>query len=345
MGTKMGPNYANLFVDYVEEQIFNQFNGPRPELFGRYIDDCLGATSCTKEELERFIGFVNSFHPALKFTWEISETSVTFLEINISVRDNKLATSVHYKPTDSHSYLLYSSSNPSHVEDSIPHSQFLRLCRLCSEDSDFNSKRDEMSNFFSERGYPDNILSKALTCVQNVNRESALEPSASDNEERIPFTLTFHLNNLAARNVVLRNFKILQSDPETAPIFPNPPLVSFKRDGNLRNSLVRSSLPSNLEPGTFNYSRKVQGPRSDFVIGGTSEREARAFARGVRGMPPVKFWNLGLLQWLKMQPNLSVVTKCVWFLYSIIIICLQNLYQLENQNLHWSCLWTGPLHV
>ena len=71
------------------------------------------------------------------------------------------------------------------------------------------------------------------------------------------WTLTFHPNNLAARNAVLRNFKILQSDPETAPIFPNPPLVSFKRDRNLRNSLVRSSLPSNLEPGTFNCSRKV----------------------------------------------------------------------------------------
>ena len=114
-----------------------------------------------------------------------------------------------------------------------------------------------MSNFFSERGYPDSILSKALNRVQNVNRESALELSASDNEERIPFTLTFHPNNLAARNAVLRNFKILQSDPETAPIFPNPPLVSFKRDRNLRNSLVRSSLPSNLEPRTFNCSRKV----------------------------------------------------------------------------------------
>ena len=190
-------------------------------------------------------------------TTHISETSVTFLDINISVQDNKLATSVHYKPTDSHSYLLYSSSHPSHVKDSIPYSQFLRLRRLCSKDSDFNSKCDEMSNFFSERGYPDSILSKALNRVQNVNRESALESSASDNEERIPFTLTFHPNNLAARNVVLRNFKILQSDPETAPIFPNPPLVSFKRDRNLRNSLVRSSLPSNLEPGTFNCSRKV----------------------------------------------------------------------------------------
>ena len=30
MGTKMGPSYANLFVGYVEEQIFNQFGGCKP---------------------------------------------------------------------------------------------------------------------------------------------------------------------------------------------------------------------------------------------------------------------------------------------------------------------------
>ena len=81
------------------------------------------------------------------------------------------------------------------MSDSIPYSQFLRLRRLCSEDSGFNSKCNEMSNFFSERGYP-GILSKALNRVQNLKRESALEPSASDNEEQIPFTLTFHPNNL-----------------------------------------------------------------------------------------------------------------------------------------------------
>ena len=34
MGTKMGPNYANLFVGFTEEQIFDQFNGPRHEHFG-----------------------------------------------------------------------------------------------------------------------------------------------------------------------------------------------------------------------------------------------------------------------------------------------------------------------
>ena len=138
MGTKMGPSYANLFVGFIEHQFFSQYHGPKPELYGRYIDDCIGATSSTKEELTQFITAVNSFHPALKYTWEISDTSLAFLDIKISIEGNGLCTSVYYKPTDSHSYLLYSSSHPSHVKNSIPFSQFLRLRRLCNDDSDFS---------------------------------------------------------------------------------------------------------------------------------------------------------------------------------------------------------------
>ena len=100
MGTKMGPSYANLFVGYIEHQFFNQYNGPKPDLYRRYIDDCVGATSSTRDKLNQFITAVNSFHPALKYTWEISDTSLAFLDIKVSVEGNGLCTSVHYKPTD-----------------------------------------------------------------------------------------------------------------------------------------------------------------------------------------------------------------------------------------------------
>ena len=49
MGTKMGPSYANLLVGYIEHQFFNQYNGPKPDLYRCYIDDCVGATSSTRE--------------------------------------------------------------------------------------------------------------------------------------------------------------------------------------------------------------------------------------------------------------------------------------------------------
>ena len=85
MGTKMGPSYANLFVGYVEHQFFNQYDGPKPDFYGRYIDDCIGAISSSREELDRFITSVGSFHPALKYTREISETSLSIATVYVLV--------------------------------------------------------------------------------------------------------------------------------------------------------------------------------------------------------------------------------------------------------------------
>ena len=58
--------YANLFVGYIENKFLSNYHGP--DLYKSYIDDCVGATSSNREELNQFITTVNSFHPALKFT-------------------------------------------------------------------------------------------------------------------------------------------------------------------------------------------------------------------------------------------------------------------------------------
>ena len=279
MGTKMGPSYANLFVGYVEHKFFNQYNGPKPELYRRYIDDCIGATSSSREDLNQFITAVNSFHPALKYTWEISDTSLAFLDIKVSIEGNGLCTSVYYKPTDSHSYLLYSSSHPSHVKNSIPYSQFLRLRRLCSDDSDFSLKSEEMCNFFNKRGYPASVVEAGHHRAQQIDRQSALQTSQRDNNDRIPFTLTFHPHNHAVKSIILKNFKLLQNDPDTGRIFSQPPLISFKRDKNIGNFLVRSVFQTSDQPGTFKCARarcktcpfirnveKISGPKRSIKI-------------------------------------------------------------------------------
>ena len=126
METKMRPSFAHLFVGFIEKKFFSSYHEPKPaDLYKRYIDDCVGATSSSKEELNLSINSVNSFHPALNYTLEISENLLAFLDIKLSINDNGLSTSVHYKPTDSHRYLLPSSSQPQNVKNVIPFSQFL----------------------------------------------------------------------------------------------------------------------------------------------------------------------------------------------------------------------------
>ena len=118
-------------------------------------------------------------------------------------------------------------------QNSIPYSQFLRLRRLCSDDSDFSSKSEEMCQFFEKRGYPVSVVKAGHHRAQQFDRQSSLQTSQKDKNDRIPVTLTFHPHNHAVKSIILNNLKLLQNDPETGRIFSQPPLISFKRDKNV----------------------------------------------------------------------------------------------------------------
>ena len=161
MGTKMGPSFANLFMGYLEKHFFDSFTGPKPVFYLRYIDDILGLADLPVTDIENFIDSFGKFHPAVQFTHEISNT-VNFLDIKLSIENRGVSTSVYYKPTDSHAYLHYHSNRSSSCKNAIPYSQFLRLCRLCSETDDFSAKSEEMCRFFYDKGYPLTVVSSAL---------------------------------------------------------------------------------------------------------------------------------------------------------------------------------------
>ena len=186
---------------------------------------------------------------------------------------------MYYKPTDAHSYLLHLSSHPNHFKNSIPFSQFLRLRRLCSDGLDFCNKSEETLQFFKNRGYPDSIVKIAQQRAQTTNQQSAPQTSQKEENQRIPFTLSFHPLNRPVKNIILNNFKLLQNDNETSRIFSLPPLISFKRNKNISDFLARGTLKSDESPVTFDCTHnrcktcpfihstdKVTGPKRSIKI-------------------------------------------------------------------------------
>ena len=137
-----------------------------------------------------------------------------------------------------------------------------------------------ISGHISEkRGYPVSVVKAGHHRAQQFDRQSSLQTAQKDKNDRIPFTLTFHPHNHAVKSIVLNNFKLLQNDPETGRIFSQPPLISFKRDKNVGNFLVRSALKTNEQPGTFKCARsrcktclfivntsKISGPKRSVKI-------------------------------------------------------------------------------
>ena len=161
MGSRLGPNYACLFMGHIEEQIFAQYTGTKPALYKRYIDDIAGATSGSREEIENFATFVNGFHLGFNFTWVISDVQLPFLDLCLKPTPDRILTSIHYKETDTQSYLNCTSCHPARCKNSIPYSAFLRLRCICSEENDFENKSKEMATFFRSRGYPSNVVQLA----------------------------------------------------------------------------------------------------------------------------------------------------------------------------------------
>ena len=126
MGSRLGPNYACLFVGYVEVRMLSSYTGIKPDLYKRYMDNVAGAASCGEEDLRQFLACASPLHPSLEYIWSVSSGKLPFLDIYMKPRADRIATSIHYKDTYSHSYFNFSSSHKS-CKSSIPFSQFLRI--------------------------------------------------------------------------------------------------------------------------------------------------------------------------------------------------------------------------
>ena len=181
MGSKMGPNYACLFEGYVEEQIGQQYTDTVPQLHKRYIDDVVGIVCCSGVELEEYIAFVYNFHPALQFPHTLSATELPFLDINLHISGDRIRTSIHYKATDTHSYLHYESSHPRHCKESLPCSQLLRLRRICSDQADFLNKAQEMASFFERRAQ---TLKHDLEKMKHLSQSDAYQRQFKEGKDK-----------------------------------------------------------------------------------------------------------------------------------------------------------------
>ena len=80
MGTKMAVSFANIFMAAVETADKINSSCLKPLTWKRYIDDVFSLWNINKEEINSFIELANNYHPTIKFTAEISDTEITFLD-------------------------------------------------------------------------------------------------------------------------------------------------------------------------------------------------------------------------------------------------------------------------
>ena len=93
-----------------------------------YVDDIAGPATFS-EKTTMFYEFCIKIM-SIKYTYTISNNTVAFHNMHLTIDINDISSCVHLRPTNSHNYLLFSFSHPPSSKHSIPFSEFFRIKRF-----------------------------------------------------------------------------------------------------------------------------------------------------------------------------------------------------------------------
>ena len=91
IGTKFAPPYACLFMDKIETA-FLETQELQPLVWFRYIDDIFLIWTFREHKIPTFWRSPNDFHTDIEFKYESSKERIVFLDLKVSVKNNKIIT-------------------------------------------------------------------------------------------------------------------------------------------------------------------------------------------------------------------------------------------------------------
>ena len=116
MGTPPAPPYVTIFFGIHEDDLLPEFDDILP-FYRRFIDDVFGIWLCHPDpaiDAARWAAFGRSMNYFHGLEWEISErtTSLDYMDLQISIVNNKIITDLYEKDLNLYLYILPHSAHP-----------------------------------------------------------------------------------------------------------------------------------------------------------------------------------------------------------------------------------------
>ena len=251
MGTKFAPSFANIFMAHIEDLI--QQNAPDnllPYLWLRFLDDIFLIWLHDDDSLQKFLDYINTIHPTIKFTYTISETSADFLDTTIyKLSNGQLASTLYRKPTDTIQLLHYQSNHPISTKVGVIYSQALRLRRIITEDINFEKQLQLLQRILMKRKYPLELIYRTFNKARQFSQHQLLFQTRNSNTRQpiLPFVIEYNPTLPNINNILQQNWNIITNDPTLNEIFPNTPTIAYKRHKNLKDRLIHTKFSTNTQ--------------------------------------------------------------------------------------------------
>ena len=241
MGTKMAVAFANIFMSAVETKI-TRLRPNKPPVWKRYIDDIFSLWSIDKKSIGSFIELANNYHPTIKFTAEISDIEITFLDTCIYKGYRFERENILDVRTESFQYTEFSSCHPPGVRKGFIKGEALRLLRTNSSKKTFEDNIKQFKRKLRARGYPDNLSEKILSEVKFSERSSVLQNKQNTHKRILPFVTEYRPSVPNLKNILMAKWHLVKNQPVLREIFKDPPILSYRKGRSLKHILVRAEL-------------------------------------------------------------------------------------------------------
>ncbi|XP_038051962.1 uncharacterized protein LOC119724781 [Patiria miniata] len=249
MGSVASPEICDITLHDFELQISALTD--RILFWARFRDDILIVYNGQLESFTQFVHQLNQLHPTLKFTFEASETSITYLDLTIFkgprfLSTGTLDTRVFTKPTETYQYLERTSSHPNHVFKGFIKGEILRYARNTNNEDDFLQKVQSFEEKLLKRGYNQADIHKCKQSIDFSQRKSMIHTEQVKTQKELPlvFTTTYnpHVKHMDIKRALSRHWHLISGNPTLKEVFPKPPLVAYKIAENIKKRLVRAKL-------------------------------------------------------------------------------------------------------
>jgi hypothetical protein len=190
---------------------------------------------------------MNGRRPSIKLEFQINNTSVDFLDISIYKADKieKLQVKLFEKPGNKHLFLPPMSFHPPHIFHGWIGGYIKRMRLRSSLELTFQTALTNYKKYLESRGYNNCHLDKPFSLVPN--RYELLNPIVNHSDKGILFITTFTTEVAMHKSKLLQALTTprgLEQHPDIECILDgrNRPMLSLKREKNLREMLVKAQL-------------------------------------------------------------------------------------------------------
>ena len=258
MGTKMAPNFANIFMaDFENKHILNRTNPPY--FYRRYIDDIFIIWTDSPENFQQMVNEINECHPTIKMTSEISQESINYLDLTIYIKENHLETTTFFKTTNTFSYLPGKSHHPKSTKNGIFKGETIRMLRNNSNPQTYQQQTTLIKEKFQDRNYPDTITNQDIPDFNS--RHDYLQAKEKGPANRATLTTNFD-PTIPTNNILNQHWPILFSEQSLRQKLPNKPRICYRAPRNLGKILTRAKTDTTLPIPEEVTTPTVQVPRN-----------------------------------------------------------------------------------